>query len=110
MSEGTDQRRIVPIACTLNASDVPARLDEWRAFARQWVLEGETRTAAARFRLAPGDEALAAAASLAQREKECCAFFDFAISIDAHDRWLSVTVPSGAEQTLADFAAMLVAP
>jgi hypothetical protein len=110
MSEGTDERRVVPIVCTLNASDVPARIDEWRSFVSQWVLESEKGQTSARFRLAPGDEALTIAASLAQREKECCAFFEFAISIGAQDRWLSVSVPSGAEATLSGFADMLIAP
>ena len=109
MSEGTEQRRTVPIACTLNASDLPARIDEWRSFVRRWVVESETDPTSVRFRLAPDDEALVAAASLAQREKECCAFFEFAISIQAHDRWLNVTVPSGAEATLSAFADLLVA-
>jgi hypothetical protein len=110
MSEGTDGRRTIPVACTLTASDLPDRIDEWRSFARQWVLARETDPTSARFLLAPGDEALVAAASLAQREKECCAFFEFSISIEAQDRWLSVSVPSGAEATLTGFADMLIAP
>jgi hypothetical protein len=110
MNEGHDERRIVPIACTLNAGEMPARLEEWKAFVRQSVVASETSPTSARFLLTSTDEALVAAASLAQREKECCAFFDFAILIEAQQRWLNVTVPSGAEETLASFAATLVAP
>ena len=45
--------------------------------------------------------------SLSQREKECCAFFDFAIAMDAHARWLVAQVPPDAEEVLASFVGML---
>ena len=60
--------------------------------------------------MAPGDEVLLAAASLGQREKECCAFFDFTIALEADARWLCVAVPEGAEATLASFVDALAAP
>ncbi len=99
--------RTVPIACTLTADDLPTRVNEWKSFVRDWVLDREEGSLSARLRLAPGDEALVAAVSLAQREKECCAFFEFAVAIEADTRWLCVSVPEGAESTLASFADML---
>jgi hypothetical protein len=106
----SDERKIVPIACTLEAGDLPARVAAWKAFARDWVLETERGPALARFLLAPSDQALVAAASLAQREKACCAFFDFAIALDSDASWLCVTAPDHAEEALAVFAEMLFAP
>lgn len=107
MSEIAPARRVVPIACTLTANDVPARLAEWKAFARESILSCDIEPLSARLRLTPGDGALLAAVSLAQREKACCAFFEFSIALDDGDRWLCVSVPEGAGETLAGFAELL---
>ncbi len=103
MSAPAAPRRIVPIACTLSPSDVPDRLAEWKAFARDFIVARDIGTLSIRLLLAPGDEVLVAAASLAQREKACCAFFEFSLALDADDRWLCISVPEGAEATLAGF-------
>jgi hypothetical protein len=102
-------RWTVPIACTLNADDLPVRLDEWKTFAHDWVVRSECGSTSFRLLLAADDRALVAAASLAQREKECCAFFEFTIALHADERWLNITVPDGAEEVLSAFAATLTA-
>ena len=53
------------------------------------------------------ERALVAAASLGQREKRCCAFFDVAIDIGPDRRTLSLRVPAGAEEAMATFVALL---
>ena len=93
----------VPIACTLEAGDLPERLAEWRAFGHSSVRATEAHATSARLLLADGDDVLLAAASLAQREAQCCAFFDFAVELGPEARWLSVRVPAGAEETLRTF-------
>jgi hypothetical protein len=50
---------------------------------------------------------LAAAVDLAQREKACCDFFEFAIAIESDALWLSVRVPAEASLVLDDFARLL---
>jgi hypothetical protein len=102
-----DVDRSVPIACTLEIGDIPERFAEWQAFYRSSVTDTEVSPVSVRLRLDPSDATLAAAASLSQREKQCCAFFDFAISLEVEQRWLTVTVPPGAEETLTTFTAML---
>ena len=97
----------VPIACTLEVGDLPARMSEWQAFYRSSVTATEAGPGSLRLRLEPSDATLVAAASLSQLEKQCCAFFDFAISLEAEQRWLAVTVPEGAEVTLTTFGEML---
>jgi hypothetical protein len=97
----------VPIACTLEAGRLPERVAEWRAFAGRSVRQIEREAHAARLRLADGDDVLVAAASLAQREKECCAFFDFALLLEPEARWLRITVPVQADEVLAGFLEML---
>jgi len=107
MNERAPTRRASPIACTLNASDLPARLAEWEAFGRSSVLARAAGTVSARFRLRPGDEALVAAATLAEHEQACCSFFEFSIALEEGERWLCVGVPEGAEATLAGFVELL---
>ena len=97
----------IPIACTLEAGSLPERLAEWQVFGQSSVRRAETQPTSARFLLADGDDVLLAAASLAQRETQCCAFFDFAVELGSEERWLSVRVPVGAEETLRSFLELL---
>jgi hypothetical protein len=53
------------------------------------------------------DAALLEAASLGQREKACCPFFEVSLELTAETRTLSLRVPEGAEEVLAAFVAML---
>mgnify|MGYP000672156683 CR=1 FL=1 len=97
----------VPIACTLTADQLPDRVEEWRSFLGTQITAVERDTAAARLRLAEGDDVRAAAADLAQREKLCCAFFDFAITFDGQHRWLAVSVPDDAAPVLDELLTLL---
>ena len=97
-----------PIACTLTADGARERSEEWRNF-----LAGSAGTLerispqCIRIRLDPSAKAVESAADLAQREKACCAFFDFAIEIEADAFWLRVRVPPEASSTLEEFATLL---
>lgn len=97
----------VPIACTLTADQLPDRVEEWRSFLGSRVTAVERGAASARLQLAAGDDVLAAAADLAQREKQCCAFFDFAIALEGQHRWLAVSVPDDAAPVLDELLTLL---
>jgi hypothetical protein len=97
----------VPIACSLDAAGLEDRIAEWRAFARDVVVDAEYEGTAARFLLTSDDGTLARAASLSQREKECCPFFEFAIELEPSARWLRVSVPPDATEALSLFVEML---
>jgi hypothetical protein len=101
-------RTVTDIACTLGGGAFQERLEEWRSFSRDVVTEMDSSAASVRFRLPDDDDdAVLAAVSLGQREKECCAFFDFAIELGPHDRWLVARVPPEAEEVLASFVQAL---
>ena len=102
-----NQMRSEPIVCTLTAGQWTDRVAEWQQFRRTSVLGSAGGDNVVRLQLAASEQALLAAASLSQREKICCAFFDFAIEIEAGGPWLVIRVPAGAEATLAGFSAML---
>lgn len=88
------------VACSLEAEALPARLDDWHA-----VLDHATaRTAVdGGVRIEFGAELdVAALARLAQAEQRCCAFFAFAITIDARGTALVVTAPDHASGIVAE--------
>ena len=97
----------IPIACTLTPVESRDRVDEWRAFLAERtearVRDGDTL----RVKLRNGDDSLLAAADLSAREKACCAFFTFAIAIDADARWLHISVPPDGSAILDDMASLV---
>ena len=89
-----------PIACTLEAGDVPLRVAEWQdvlasVTAREPIHNG------VRLVLAPGTP-VGPVADLAAAEQQCCAFFRFAMTIDGRGAALEVTAPPDAAQIVED--------
>jgi hypothetical protein len=98
----------IPIACTLTTADAESRVDEWRDFLASSTTTSERLSGhQLRVQLAPAPGVLEAAVDLAQREKTCCAFFDFAIDVATDQLWLRVAVPPEASGILDDFASLL---
>ena len=95
------------IACSLDAGSMAERIGEWRALVATSVDAVVSEATAVHLALEPSDHALVAAVNLAQREKQCCPFFDVTVDIGAEQRTLSLRVPEGAEEALAAFAAIL---
>jgi hypothetical protein len=103
-----------PIACSLDAGSLAERAAAWRALVASSVTAVETEAGkteagetAVRLVLRDTDVALTAAVALAQREKECCPFFDVSLALEPDRRTLILAVPDGAEEALAGFVAML---
>jgi hypothetical protein len=96
----------VPIACSLDAAAFKERAEEWRALV---ITSVEIVGTAVRLVLGPSDTDLTAAAALAQREKECCPFFDVSVELEADRRTLVLAVPDGAEEVLDAFVVLLSA-
>ncbi len=96
-----------PIACSLDAGSLADRVEEWRALVATFVVTVDVEPTAVHLVLEPSEAALVTAVDLAQREKQCCPFFDVAIDIGAQQRSLSLRVPLGAEEAMATFVAML---
>src|SRR5437016_12497045 len=99
MSYGMDDaadRTTVPIACTLDESELPDRLAEWRRLAGHVVDRADTDEGI-RVRF---DRSVSAAdvADLAAREQGCCSFFTFTIHIAADGTTLDVTAPADARE------------
>jgi hypothetical protein len=95
----------IPVACTLSHTAAHGQIEEWRT-----VLAAST---VSRQRLSPTEAAVAlrgdfshleSLVRLAQREKACCAFFDFSLRIETDAITLVVSVPPEAASALDHFA------
>ncbi len=105
----TAPEEAVPIACSLDTGSLAERVEEWQALVASSVVDVDVDADATTVRLVLDDSpaSLVAAASLGQREKRCCTFFDVAIELGPDSRTLSLRVPPGAEDALAAFVALL---
>lgn len=97
----------VPLACELDATALADRVGEWQALVKASVASVDAGPTAVRLALEDSAQALTAAVSLAQQEKQCCPFFDVTVEIEATRRTLVLSVPDGAEEVLATFVAVL---
>jgi len=85
----------VPIACTLAATLMPGRLDEWRELlstvTAQTAIDGGIRLTFGR--VVP----LHCLIDLVAAEQACCQFFSFAITVDRRGVALAVQAPAEAQ-------------
>lgn len=88
------------ISCTLEADDIPARLEAWDRVLGSVVdrqpLDDETGMRLRFDADAPADELL----RLCQAERGCCGFFSFAIVIDGRGLTLEVRAPDAARDAV----------
>ncbi len=84
-----------PIACTLEAARRPKRRAEWEALMAQ-VQHRERLENGMLLVFRRGATTHADVADLVQRERECCAFFDFRIGTDEGNVVLQIEVPRQA--------------
>ena len=97
MSEISQERLLLPIACTLDATTGPQRLGEWRVVLDNLVeRERQPGSVVLRFRDRPGIGA--ELARLVAAEGLCCSFLDWALK-ETSDGWCVVI--SGDDAGLA---------
>lgn len=89
---------LLPIACTLSTGDGPARLEAWRAFDADYLLEIEDRGTEYIARYAKVPEADERLTRLVDRESSCCSFVTW--TIERTDHHLRLVV-SGTPDALA---------
>lgn len=87
------------IACTLDAAQMPGRLEEWKGLLTHVVareaIDGGVRL---QFDSSAPMEQLA---RLAGAEQDCCGFFAFAITVDSRGVGLEVRAPAEAQSLVA---------
>lgn len=103
--ERRPNRRLIPVACTLDEPDGDRRIDQWR-HTLGGLVTGVERSQPEQLRLTLADDPdrITQLLALAKAEKSCCSFFDFTLAIDADTTSLVIGVPPGSETILDDFA------
>jgi hypothetical protein len=97
----------VPIACTLTAVAAVDRLAEWQTFLSSMVVHIDHHRTTATLTLRDGNEAIVTAVDLAEREKACCAFFEFSLELVGSAAHLLVDVPDDAAPVLSDLLSLV---
>ena len=96
-----------PIACTLEPTAMPDRLDEWRAVLDRATTRSRAADGALRVQFG-ADVDLAGLARLVAAERSCCAFFAFTITVDDRGVALEVRAPAEADDIVESlFSALL---
>lgn len=94
-----------PIACSLDHTEAVSLLDDWAVALAASTVARQRRSPTELALVMVGDFArLEAVVRLAQREKACCPFFDFALHLEADAVILTVSVPADAASVLDRFA------
>jgi hypothetical protein len=97
-----------PIACTLTAAEMPARLVEMAAIARDLVSADAREThAVLRFHQAPATRERIAAFVAA--ESRCCAFLRMELREDPDALTLTIDGPTGSAPVVGELVAALTA-
>ena len=94
----------IPIACTLEGQQLPARVEVWRSRLRQATAPPEATASgwALHFERRPAD--LGELASLVNDELECCAFFTFSVTASADSLVLEISAPPKAAYLARELA------
>jgi DNA-binding transcriptional MerR regulator len=91
----------VAVACTLDAAELPGRLDAWGELLTE-VIARERLDGGVRLRFPPSPVLAGRLGELAAREQACCAFFTFALRLDPDGLTFDVTAPEDAASIVAD--------
>lgn len=83
------------IACTLPATEIPGRVDDWQQVLDHVIDRAPSDDGGLRLSLSP-DVPLDELARLVTAEQRCCAFFAFAITVDDRGVALEVRAPDDA--------------
>jgi hypothetical protein len=91
-----------PIACSLSATELPARLAQMAELGRDALVEVELIGAGATLRFAAGTGVRERVTSIVAAESACCAFLAMDVSDEPDTVVLSITAPEDAELVLRE--------
>jgi hypothetical protein len=93
----------LPIACKLDAAEMPRRAEEIGALGRDGLLSSERAGSRALLRFRADSDIRARLERIVEAESRCCAFLDFELAAEADATRLTITAPRGAEPALEVF-------
>jgi len=89
-----------PIACSLDAGELERRRGEIEALARAALVGRERGSGKVRLRYRRSDEVEAAVRDLVRRERQCCPFLDFDLTVGDQELILDIAGPPEADAVL----------
>ena len=92
----------LPIACSLNADELPARLAEMTALGRNALIEVRRATAHAELRFAARDGVRDRVEAIVAAEARCCAFLTMDVRDDPDRVVLNISAPADADLLLGE--------
>lgn len=95
----------LPIACSLGAEDLAARLDLIAALGAENLISRSTEDGAHLLRFRRGEGVRRALESVVAAEAECCAFLDLAIREEPDALVLAIDAPAEGAPIAAELAA-----
>lgn len=95
----------LPIACSLNATELPVRLAEMAALGRDALIGTRTEPTRAELRFAAGADVRRRVEAIVAAESECCAFLTMRVDDEPDVVVLSIEAPEGAEVVLEEMVA-----
>lgn len=99
----------LPIACSLTATELPARLETLAALGRDALLDHRLEGSRAELRFAAHDGVRDRVDAAVDAESRCCAFLDMRVTEAPGAVLLTITAPAGAEPVLAELVGAFVA-
>ena len=95
----------LPIACSLNASEFPARRRQIAELGRDALVDARVDGGHAQLRFAAGAGVRARVERFVEAESRCCAFLAFELTDGADEVLLCIAAPSDAEGALGELVA-----
>jgi hypothetical protein len=92
----------LPIACSLSASELPARREQMAALGRDALVRTRVTAAHAELRFTAERGVRERVLAFAAAESECCAFLTMRVDAGAGAVVLSIDAPEGAEPVLRE--------
>ena len=94
-----------PIACSLNATELPVRLAEMAALGRDALVDARIEATRAELRFAAGAEVRERVEAIVAAESECCGFLTMRVDDEPDLVVLGIEAPEGADPVLQELVA-----
>jgi hypothetical protein len=95
----------LPIACSLNATELPERLAEMAALGGAALVDAHTQPLHAELRFATGEGVRERVEAIVAAESRCCSFLTMGVSDEPDLVVLNIDAPEGAELVLDEIVA-----
>jgi hypothetical protein len=92
----------LPIACSLSATDLPARLNQMAELGRAALVDTRHEGRRAELRFAAGAGVRGRVDGIVAAESQCCAFLEMNVRDQADTIVLTIQAPAGAEVVLQE--------